>query len=69
MQKILLAVALLQLHQMRDTWSVFVPRSRKTAARYAAITAGSQQNNKNISFTLICNLTGAAQVTLETLVK
>jgi len=48
---------------------MFVPRSRKIAARYAAITAGSQKNNKNVSFTLTCNLTGAAQVTFETLVN
>jgi len=29
----------------------------------------SQQNNKNVSFTLTCNLTGAAQINFETLVK
>jgi hypothetical protein len=69
MQKILLVVALLQLHQMRDMWSMFVPQWRKTAARYVAITAESQKNNKNVSFTLTCNLTGAAQVTFETLIK
>ena len=69
MPNILLVVTLLQLQQMRDMWSMFVPRLRKTAARYAAITAESQQNNKNVSVTHTCDLTGAAQVTFETLVK
>jgi hypothetical protein len=62
MQKILLDVALLQLYQKRDMWSMLVPHLRKTAAHYVAITAESQKNNKNINFTCTCNLTGAAQV-------
>jgi len=44
MQKIVLVVALLHLQQMRDMCSTFVPCYRNSAARYAAITAESQQS-------------------------